>query len=450
MIVASMASLSSRVKLLEQTVASLLPQVDAVCVYLNGYPRVPDCLKQPKVLHAVLSVDAGWRGAEAKLWFWDGDEFVGAPRWQPDDVALICDDDIVYPVDYAEQMTAALARRPGTIACVHGSIMTEPFVRYAESRMVARTVGSLDRDTQVHIPGTGTMAFRYGDMAGVLEGALRRDFVWSHAVDPHVAVICHRQSIPIWSVARPPRWLVTPPHPTEGMEIFSTRTGVANDVAETAILKGAGPWPTLPVAADMTQRGVQVRGVAAIGHQRQKRREIRPKIPVNPNSMLPAQAFAFLEQRLRHRHMESAQGGGYVIELGSGHGTARLLALAGSAGVTVVSVEHDPKFIGLVGEARYIHAPIHDGWYDARTLGRRLPPKDHIVAVIIDGPPNKIGRSKVADHLSLFPDKVPILIDDVHRDSELELARRIAAARGYPEVVVHNCGDRAFATLGWD
>ena len=157
-----MASLSSRERLLELTIKSLADQVDAICVYLNGYKTIPSCLLHPKVAHAVLSYEAGWRGAEAKLWFWDRKLFAAAPIWSDDDVALICDDDILYPPDYAARHVAALDAHPGAITCVHASVIMSPFKRYTKSRWVARTGAALPADARAHIPGTGTMAFRRG------------------------------------------------------------------------------------------------------------------------------------------------------------------------------------------------------------------------------------------------------------------------------------------------
>ncbi|HZJ65933.1 MAG TPA: hypothetical protein VFD36_20640 [Kofleriaceae bacterium] len=433
MIVATLASLSSREAQLAKTIASLEPQVDAICVYLNGYTRVPECLKIPKVVHAVLSLEAGWRGAEAKLWFWDDHEFKAAPRWKPDDIALVCDDDIVYPQNYADKMTAALAERPGTVACVHGSIMDTPFERYCVSRMVARTVASLHRPTQVHIPGTGTMAFRVGDVAPHLH--LREQFVWSHAVDPHVAVLLHQRKIPVWSVARPPRWLQVQVLPREGTQIFPTRTGAANDVHETAMLKAAEPWPELAIPTDMTPRTKQISRLVIDRGQSRKAVVATP----NPASELPAEAIAWIADKV------AGAPDGYVIELGSGFGTDKL-AQALPPNLQLVSVEHDEAFVGLSDLAAYIHAPIWRDWYDVRKLRAQLPPKDEIRAVIVDGPPAKIGRRRLFKHLDLFP-AVPMVVDDVHRPADRALAARIAASRDIP-MQVHELPDRAFATIG--
>lgn len=433
MIVATLASLSSREKLLERTIESLAPQVDAICVYLNGYGHVPDYLKRDNVLHAVLSTEAGWRGAEAKLWFWDRHQFRAAPAWSDDDIALVCDDDLIYPPDYAQKMKEALEKRPGTVACVHGSIMTEPFERYAVSRMVARTVAGLEADTRVHIPGTGTMAFRVGDVAPHL--CLRSTFQWSHSVDPHVAVLLHQRGIETWSVARPIKWIVVQEIPRGGMSIFPSRTGAGKDLRETEMLKAVAPWPTLEIAPDMTPRISQVN----------RRVVVKGRAPIvispNPNSELPPEAMAWLRQHL------ATLDGGVVVELGSGFGTEKI-AHALPEGVELVSVEHDPAFIGLTDKTTYIHAPIHNSWYDVRTLKSSLPPRDVIRAVIVDGPPAKVGRHRMVKNLDLFPDNVPMLIDDVHRDAEHQVAKDIAARRGQ-QLEVHSCGRRAFATIGW-
>lgn len=418
MIVATMASLSSREKLLEQTVASLLPQVDALCVYLNGYDQIPRFLRHPKVLHAVLSKEAGWRGAEAKLWFWDRDEFKAAPAWRDDDVALICDDDIIYPPDYAARMVAALDERPGTIACVHGSIMMEPFVSYVESRWVARAGSEIGAPARVHIPGTGTMAFR----RGTLDFRLGRDVTWSHCVDVMAALAAKRQGVEVWSVARGGRWLQPMPLPKDGTGIFKQRVGAGVADVETKLLQDAAPWPVLDIAT--------------VGIVPRIHRGPAPKR--NVNSMLPAAVAPWLAEALRGAR-------GVVVELGSGHGSAPLAA-ALPEGCRLVSVEHDERFIALVPGLSYIHAPIVDGWYDAARVRASLPPPAEIAAVVIDGPPRAIGRAGVLCHLERLGDG-PIVVDDAHRPADLEIAREIARRRGVELTVHDGGGGRAFATV---
>lgn len=258
MIVAGIASLSTRERLLEQAVASLLPQVDALCVYLNGYEQIPGFLRHPKVLYAVLSRESGYRGGEAKLWFFDAGAFKAVPApWTPDTIALTADDDIIYPPDYAARMVAALDRRPGTVACVHASILTEPFRGWRESRRNVHFGRGLAADARIHVPGTGTMAFRVRDWPY----SVHRDHAWSHCCDVAAAVFAQRRGIEIWAVARPDRWLRALAPPSTGTAISRARIAANVDEVETRLLREAGPWPELPVPTEF--RGRQAPAVRA-------------------------------------------------------------------------------------------------------------------------------------------------------------------------------------------
>ena len=242
MIVATCASLASREPLLRRAVESLLAQVDAVICYLNGYLKVPAFLHHPKVLYAVLSAEAGWRGAEAKFWPWDGDLFRAAPApWAPDTIGLTFDDDLLFPADYARRMVAALDAHPGSVACAHGSILTEPLVGWRASRRCLHFAQGLAADTRVHVPGTGTLAFRVGDWPI----SLRRDVAWSHCDDIAAGIFAHRRGLEVWSVARPGRW-IQPQRPAgPGSSIASQRIVARVDEMETRLLREAGPWPVL-------------------------------------------------------------------------------------------------------------------------------------------------------------------------------------------------------------
>jgi hypothetical protein len=400
--------------------------VDALCVYLNGYEKIPKFLYHPKVLHAVLSSEAGWRGAEAKFWFWDQDEFKAVPQWKSDDVALICDDDIIYPPNYVEKMVECLDRHPKSVACVHGAILMEPFTDYAMDRYVARSVGGLAYDTQVHLPGTGTTAFRVGD----LHVSLKQDFPWSHCVDPCIGMLCKKQNVEVWSVARPDKWLEALALPLSGTNIYRARVGAKNVSVETQLLNDAGPWVQLPH---------NIIGIVPKGQYNSP--VIPAMLTMNPSSMLPTEAVAWLADNIPNKP-------GVIVELGSGHGTERILKMV-QKGQRLVSVEHDKNWVGLIPGTQYVHAPIRAGWYDGRALRRGLPTSTHVIALIVDGPPGNIGRGGLFDNLHRFPEMVPMLLDDVNRPAELALAQKIAKKRNQP-LQIHECaGGRAFATLGW-
>lgn len=243
MIVATLATLSSRESTLRTTIASLVDQVDCICVYLNGHARIPSFLKHPKVAWAVLSSEHGIRGAEAKLLFYDRDEWKAPPYFRDDDIALTCDDDIAYPTDYVARHLAAIEKRPDAISCVHASVIKRSFERWHRDRRRIAVSDRLDADTRVHVPGTGTMAFRRGSF----DVSLRRDQRWSHCVDVMVAIAALKQGVEVWSIARPRHYMAIQPAPDGGTGIYRMRTGVSNDEVESRQLIEAGPWPELDV-----------------------------------------------------------------------------------------------------------------------------------------------------------------------------------------------------------
>ena len=125
MIRASLASIPERERSLRQTVASLLPQIDRLGVYLNGYGSVPDFLHDPRI-DVARSQEHGDRGDAGKMFWTDAGDF---------DYYLACDDDIIYPPDYAERMVAAIEQygRRALVGC-HGALLRHNPEDYYGSR----------------------------------------------------------------------------------------------------------------------------------------------------------------------------------------------------------------------------------------------------------------------------------------------------------------------------
>ena len=145
----SIASIPDREESLRRVVASLLPQVDRLNVYLNGYGQVPPFLDQPKIFVA-RSEEHGDVGDAGKF-FWLG---------IPVEYFLTCDDDIIYPSDYVRRTIAAIERY-GRRAVIgwHGSVLRDGFRDYYEDRTILSFYRNVERDTSVHILGTGTVGF---------------------------------------------------------------------------------------------------------------------------------------------------------------------------------------------------------------------------------------------------------------------------------------------------
>lgn len=152
-IYAGMATVAGNEVALRSAVMSLLPQVDRLFLYLNGYSEVPPFLERLERVTCQLDPTGTRYGDAGKFW---GLEQI------KDAIYLTCDDDIIYPQDYVQRMTEALAELKGrAVVCVHGSLLVQPMENFyaSGSRSVLHFAGELIRRRQVHVPGTGTCAF---------------------------------------------------------------------------------------------------------------------------------------------------------------------------------------------------------------------------------------------------------------------------------------------------
>lgn len=152
-IYAGMATVSGNEVALRAAVTSLLPQVDGLFIYLNGFSEVPSFLRGFDKVKCHLDPDGTRYGDAGKFWG------LGQVR---DAIYLTCDDDILYPKDYIARMTQELADCGGqSVICVHGSLLIQPLENFYANgaRSVLHFANELIRRRQVHVPGTGTCAF---------------------------------------------------------------------------------------------------------------------------------------------------------------------------------------------------------------------------------------------------------------------------------------------------
>lgn len=118
-----------------------------------------------------------------------------------------------------------------------------------------------------------------------------------------------------------------------------------------------------------------------------------------------------------------------ILEFGSGFGSKLI-----SDHRTITCVEHNEKFVGQFDGVNYIHAPLvpirplgafeDTQWYDSEKITACLP--DEIDMIIIDGPPQNIGRSGILHNLDTFSRTPLWIIDDVHREEDQRLANYIS------------------------
>jgi hypothetical protein len=204
---ASMASFPPRRASLELSVASILPQVDFLNVYLNGYDETPEFLEGPKI-QVIHSREYGDLRDNGKFFFIDS---------IPWGYHFTIDDDIIYPSDYVQQMILKIEQygRMAVVGC-HGVILPSPLVHFMKNREVFHFKQSLAHDRLVNLLGTGTTAYHIGTIA--LSG---EDFKEPGMADLWLGIAAKRQKIPMICVERPEMWL-KPLGEADEMSLYSS------------------------------------------------------------------------------------------------------------------------------------------------------------------------------------------------------------------------------------
>jgi glycosyltransferase involved in cell wall biosynthesis len=224
MVTASMATMPQRVDLLAQSVASLLPQVDRLRVYLNNFDEVPAFLDHPKISVA-RSQDHG----DLK----DNGKFFAVDQ-VPEGYHFTVDDDIIYPPDYVQKSILTIEKYDRRVAVgVHGVNLADPLVRYTQGRWSAHFRRALPRDELVQMLGTGTLAYHTSTLKVDFD-----QFLTTGVADLWFAIQARRKGVGLLAQQRPANWLQAIVH--DGERIFDR--AVICDENETAIAREHGPW----------------------------------------------------------------------------------------------------------------------------------------------------------------------------------------------------------------
>jgi len=140
--------------------------------------------------------------------------------------------------------------------------------------------------------------------------------------------------------------------------------------------------------------------------------------------MLPSEIFDYL--------CKLFPDGGKILEFGSGDGT-RILAEK----FDICSIEHDEVWASKCDTECHLipirpnHTSTENnqtGWYDVEEVLKIIP--DDLDIIIIDGPNGTIGRHGVLSVLESLPKSATYIVDDVHRDAELDLYNRLVLWHG--------------------
>lgn len=151
----NLASFPPRYVSLKETINSILPQADEIHVYLNLYTEVPDYLNHPKIKTYLGNDEYGDIG--------DVGKFFNCPSWNKPAYIFTCDDDIIFPPDYAQKCIETIEKygRKAVISS-HGRTYRKPFeiTDYYRDLIEFHGFQQLNNaDAFMHMLGTGVMAF---------------------------------------------------------------------------------------------------------------------------------------------------------------------------------------------------------------------------------------------------------------------------------------------------
>lgn len=233
-VVACIASMPDRDWALAKTVESLRDQVDEIVVYLNDYDEIPAFLRQPRIT-VLRSQDNGDHG-DASKFFAVSSMYANGKAY-----ILTCDDDIVYPPDYA-RLAVEGVEKYGRKAFVgfHGATLPRSPQNYYRSRTPFHWSRELAEDTPVHVLGTGLLAF-HTNLAK--KHKLSMDVMrHRNMADLNLGVWAKTHKIPLVCLSHRALFI-------ENLEIEGIyHQACAHDPVQTMAIQEVAPWipPTLP------------------------------------------------------------------------------------------------------------------------------------------------------------------------------------------------------------
>lgn len=226
MVSAGMASFPPREENLRQAVAAILPQVDRLYVYLNGYESVPAFLQHPRITIG-RSQQHGDLQDNGKVFFL---------KEMPKGYRFTLDDDIAYPPDYVERMLQRLWLYDHRVAVgVHGAVLAQPMERFFEGRDVRVFWEGYDNDKTMNVLGTGTLAWHSDTLKLQLS-----DFPSQGMADVWFAIAAKAQGVPLVCLARPKDWLHQIPLAQPEECLYERYKD--SDQRQTDAARKAAPW----------------------------------------------------------------------------------------------------------------------------------------------------------------------------------------------------------------
>lgn len=222
-VIAGVASFPARELSLEDTVKSIIDQVDELHVYLNEYDRVPSYLKHNKI-KVYRSQDCSGDISDIGK-FYAVDEVSG--------YFITLDDDLIYPLNYVDRLLAGIEKYNRKAVCTfHGrrfqSFPVNSYYR-GRTRSVFRCLGSQVADEEIHFGGTGVMGFHTDTLKVDLA-----EFKACSMADVWMGIIAAKQNVPIVSLSHACGWIKESDRYDRSKSIFEVSHG--EDTVQTQVV----------------------------------------------------------------------------------------------------------------------------------------------------------------------------------------------------------------------
>lgn len=189
-VTACLASIPSRKAALSKTVASLIDQVDALKIHLNGYDSVPFFLNHPKI-EVVLGDNS--RGDNSKFHWIDS----------LNGYVFTCDDDLLYPPDYINRMQNGINVYRCLVGASGSSFKEKgPLSSFLKGIEIHPLQKEISKDTNADIVGTGTLGFHTEDLRLKFS-----EFVDFNMADISLLRIAKREKLPRKVIRHPHQWI---------------------------------------------------------------------------------------------------------------------------------------------------------------------------------------------------------------------------------------------------
>lgn len=214
-----MATMPSRSRTAPHALASVLPQVDWLWLFLDRFEVAPPYADHERI-RILRSQDVGDLRANGK--------FVGLALDDEPCTFVGADDDIEYPADFCETLESHVHRYKGTaVVGVHAAVLRSPLRSYGRDMKVLHRRANQERAEGVDILGSDSLAFRTSTLRFDV-----REWPDRNMVDLSFARTARQRSIPLVKIPRGAHWLSA----LDENQDDSIWTGVLRDDSRQTVL----------------------------------------------------------------------------------------------------------------------------------------------------------------------------------------------------------------------